>query len=84
MQAVKAGLIVHTYADADTKEARANNTGRRDSAFTSGAQIISTDFIVADPQISRYQVRLPKNRVAQCDVVSMLQRCAGRDLESGK
>ena len=60
---VRAGLIVHTYSDADTKEARAKSTARRDAAFASGAQIISTDFLVADPRISPYQVRVPGNKV---------------------
>jgi hypothetical protein len=83
-QAVKAGFIVHTFADADTKEARANNTVRRDKAFASGAQIISTDFIAADPQIGKYQVRLPKGHVGQCDVLLVPQRCAGLDVESGR
>src|SRR5579863_3789674 len=56
-RAVKSGFMVHTYADADTKEARANNTARRDEAFASGAEVISTDFIRPDPGIGKYQVR---------------------------
>ena len=61
--AVKAGFIVHTFADADTKEARAGNTARRDKAFASGAQIISTDFFNADPAVGKYQVRVPGGHV---------------------
>lgn len=82
--AVKAGFIVHTFADADTKEARAGNTARRDKAFASGAQVISTDFLTADPSIGRYQVRVPGARVAECDVQLVAGRCAGLDVESGR
>lgn len=80
---VKMGLIVHTFADANTKEARANNTSRRDQAFASGAQIVSTDFIIADKQIGKYQVRVPHGRVGQCNAQLAPQRCLGWDVESG-
>ncbi|HET7083362.1 MAG TPA: Ca2+-dependent phosphoinositide-specific phospholipase C [Rhizomicrobium sp.] len=80
---VKAGFMVHTFADADTKEARAGSTQRRDQAFASGAQIVSTDFLVADAHIGKYAVRLPGNRVAQCSAPVAPQHCQGRDVESG-
>jgi hypothetical protein len=83
-QAVKAGFIVHTFADADTKEARAGNTARRDKAFASGAQVISTDFFVPDPAVGKYQVRVPRGRVAQCDVQLAPERCGSWDVESGR
>jgi len=76
---VRAGLIVHTYSDADTKEARAKNTARRDAAFASGAQLVSTDFLVADPRIGPYQVRIPGNKTAQCDSLLPPGKCAGLD-----
>lgn len=41
---VKAGFPVRTRADADTIEGRASDTRRRDAAFTSGVQAISTDY----------------------------------------
>ncbi len=78
---VRAGLIVHTYSDADTKEARAKSTARRDAAFASGAQIISTDFLVADPRISPYQVRVPGNKVAECESLLPPGRCGGMDAD---
>lgn len=80
---VKAGFMVHTFADAETKEARSGNIQRRDRAFASGAQIISTDFLVADPRVGKYAARFPDNRIAQCDVQDAPQRCLGRDVESG-
>lgn len=41
---VKKGYIVRTRADADTKEARANDYTRFNNAQKSGAQIITTDY----------------------------------------
>jgi hypothetical protein len=81
--AVKAGLIVHAFADADTKEARTANTLRRDWAFASGAQLVSTDFLVADPRIGKYQVQVPGNHRGQCDVQLSPERCDGLDVEVG-
>lgn len=80
---VKAGLMVHTRADADTKEARQGNTLRRDSAFASGAQIVSTDFIFADKAIGAYEARLSSNHRADCDVQLSPQRCSGLGVERG-
>ena len=58
---VKAGFLVRTRADADTTEARNNDTQRRDKALASGAQMVSTDFPVAVPAISTYSVQIPGN-----------------------
>lgn len=44
------GYIVRTRADAETMEARNGNTNRREMAFASGAQIISTDYYRPDPR----------------------------------
>ena len=41
---VRLGFLVRTRADADTVEVRKNDTRRRDAAFASGAQYISTDY----------------------------------------
>ena len=41
---VRQGFIVRTRADADTREARSGDTTRREAAFASGAQLISTDY----------------------------------------
>lgn len=57
--AVKAGLIVRTRADADTVEARTNDTRREAAAFASGAQYVSTDYMDADPRFGPYAVKLP-------------------------
>ena len=43
-QLVRRGFMVRTRADADTVEARNNDIRRRDAAFSSGAQAVSTDY----------------------------------------
>jgi hypothetical protein len=65
-QAVRAGFIVITRADEETREARQNKMERRDAAFASGAQIVQTDFATADPAIGPYRVSLADNPDAMC------------------
>ena len=50
LEAVRRGYLVRTRADAGTIEARRNNINRREAAFSSGAQLISTDYYLADPR----------------------------------
>jgi hypothetical protein len=59
---VKQHFIVKTRADADGVEARANDHTRAEAALTSGAQIVFTDYPVADPKIGPYAVRLAARR----------------------
>ncbi|SFS16437.1 Phosphoinositide phospholipase C, Ca2+-dependent [Dyella sp. OK004] len=66
---VAAGFMVRTRADADTVEARRNDTHRREAAFASGAQYVSTDYMQADRRFSDYRVQLPQNTVARCNPV---------------
>ncbi|HSI74438.1 MAG TPA: Ca2+-dependent phosphoinositide-specific phospholipase C [Lunatimonas sp.] len=57
---VKKGFIVRTRADSDTREARTNDRNKMDQAFSSGAQLISTDYYLPDDRInSEYQVIFP-------------------------
>lgn len=80
--AVKAGFIVRTRADADTRAARVNDTRQRDAALSSGAQYVSTDYIWADPRFAGgYTVRLPADKVAVCNPVRQPTACGGMDLE---
>jgi len=67
--AVRQGFLVRTRADADTVEARANDTRRRDAALASGAQYVSTDYMEPDPRFGPYRVRLPDGIVAACNKV---------------
>lgn len=57
---VRAGYIVRTRADANTREARSGDVTKREAAFASGAHFVSTDYYQPDPQFeSRYEVHLP-------------------------
>ena len=67
---VRVGLIVITRADADTVEARQDDTRRRDQAFASGAQIVLTDFLLPDKNISAYQVTIADPRHALCNALN--------------
>lgn len=66
-RAVDGGFVVRTRADADTREARRNDTARRDAAFASGAQYVSTDYFEPDARRSDYRVRLPDGAAARCN-----------------
>ena len=71
---VKAGDMVRTRADADTVEARSNDVRRREAAFASGAQAVSTDYYLPASHFSTdYQVKLQK--VARCNPVSANKPC---------
>ncbi|MFI4957597.1 MAG: phosphatidylinositol-specific phospholipase C1-like protein [Lysobacterales bacterium] len=64
---VTAGYMIRTRADADTVEARRNDTRRRQAAFASGAQYISTDYLWPDPRFGDYLVQLPGGKAARCN-----------------
>jgi hypothetical protein len=67
---VERGYMVRTRADADTVQARTNDTTQRDAALASGAHFISTDYPVPNLDFSEYQVTLPGGGVARCNPVS--------------
>lgn len=57
---VRSGYYVRTRADADTREARTGDYSRWRAALISGAQVISTDYYVANPKFKTgYEVKLP-------------------------
>jgi hypothetical protein len=62
---VRRNFMVRTRADADTRQARSGDTSRRDSAWASGAQWISTDFPEPDPRWPDYSVAWPDRQVAR-------------------
>jgi hypothetical protein len=78
---VKAGFLVRTRADADTAEARANDTRRRDRALASGAQFISTDYPEANPAFSSYVVRFEDGAAVRTNPVNGDPALRGIDLE---
>jgi calcium-dependent phosphoinositide phospholipase C len=78
---VRRGYLVRTRADADTVEARGNATARRDAAFRSGAQVVSTDYPVADKRLGPYLVRVPAGTPVRCDPVNAPPGCRPSDVE---
>lgn len=75
-EALERGMIVRTRADADTMEARTGDTRRRDAAFASGAQIVTTDYYQPDIRFSTgYAVQLPGGGTARCNPVTAGEGC---------
>jgi hypothetical protein len=78
---VTEGFVVRTRADADTVEARSGDTTRRDAAFASGAQYVSTDYVFPDDRFGTgYVVDLPGTDAARCNPVNAPKRCLKADL----
>lgn len=74
---VAAGYLVRTRADAETREARGNDTRRRDTALASGAHYVSTDYLWPDPRFpGGYRVALPGGGAARCNPVRRPEGCA--------
>ncbi len=80
---VRKGYLVRTRTDADTREARTNDTTRRNAMTSSGAQIISTDYPVNEPARwpGHFVVALPGNVVARCNPVNSPPACKTGSLE---
>ena len=75
---VKAGYVVRTRSDGDTREARKNDTGPRDAALASGAQWVSTDYEgpgLAVGFTTPYFVEIPGGTVARCNPVLTVPGC---------
>ena len=72
---VALGYLVRTRADADTAEARTGETDRRDAAFASGAQLVSTDYEREDPRWPGFVTDLPGDAPARCNPVSAPDGC---------
>lgn len=80
---VAAGFIVRTRADGDTKEARSGDTTQRDAAIASGAQFVSTDYPVPNPDFGTgYLVEIPGGMPARCNPISAPPECTAADVES--
>jgi Phosphoinositide phospholipase C, Ca2+-dependent len=81
---VRQGYLIRARADSDTKEARTNDTARRDAVLASGAQIISTDYPASEQAASGYKVELPGNGVARCNPVLRPKTCVDAELASDR
>jgi calcium-dependent phosphoinositide phospholipase C len=80
---VQAGFLIRTRADIPTVEARSGSTVRRDAAFRSGAQYVSTDYPEKSSFGSGYLARLPgaEQRAARCNPVNAPPGCRDEWLE---
>ncbi len=73
---VRHGFLIRTRADADTREARSGETARREAAFASGAQFISTDYMEPDARFGTgYSAQLPGGGDARCNPVNAITGC---------
>ncbi|WP_083678206.1 Ca2+-dependent phosphoinositide-specific phospholipase C [Lacinutrix venerupis] len=62
---VKQGYMVRTRSDIETYEAKVNDKTRANAAFSSGAQVISTDYYQDTNNYgTSYKVEMPNNKAA--------------------
>lgn len=79
---VKQGYLVRTRADESTRQARTDDTRRRDEVLASGAQMISTDYPMSEPSPwTKYVVELPGGLAARCNPVTKPAGCVDGLLE---
>ena len=79
---VRQGYLVRTRTDADTEQARNNDTHRRDAVLASGAQMLSTDYPSFEPASTGFVVELPGKEAARCNPVLKPNACTDGSLES--
>jgi hypothetical protein len=81
---VARGYVVRTRADADTIDARLDDTTTRDDALASGAQWVSTDYPVPGLWLfpSTYVASIPDGDPARCNPVNTGPQCRNDALES--
>jgi hypothetical protein len=78
---VRSGFMVRTRADSGTKESRLNDSSKKEKAFASGAQFISTDYPEPDTRFSSYQVRFKNNIKVRTNPVNGHPELRGKELE---
>jgi Phosphoinositide phospholipase C, Ca2+-dependent len=77
---VRKGYLVRTRTDEDTKQARTNDTSRREVALASGAQLLSTDYPSTEPSTwTGYSVSLPGGAIARCNPVNGPPSCSSAE-----
>ncbi len=79
---VRQGYLVRTRTDADTVQARTNDTKRRDDVMASAAQILSTDYPKGETAPSGFVVAFPDGGLARCNPVLKAPGCTDAGLES--
>lgn len=76
---IRQGYIVRTMTDPAPDRIDANDQARRDIAFSSGAQILSSDHALAEPAASGYVVRFDQG-IARCNPVLKPAACSAASL----
>ena len=77
------GYVVRTRADADTVEARVNDTTTRDAALAGGAQWVSSDFVVPGRAFGTpYVVQMPGGTPDRCNPINSPSWCTSNMIES--
>ncbi|MEZ4298075.1 MAG: Ca2+-dependent phosphoinositide-specific phospholipase C [Polyangiaceae bacterium] len=79
-ESLQLGLIVRTRADSDNEEPLAGDTTRRDAAFASGAQLVSTDYPAKVDGVD-YVVDVPGGTPSRCSPVTAPAGCTSEDIE---
>jgi Phosphoinositide phospholipase C, Ca2+-dependent len=79
---VREGYLVRARTDWDTKQARSNDTGRRNELLASGAQLLSSDYPASEPaRWTGYSVSFPENVAARCNPVVAPRQCRSDSLD---
>jgi len=79
---VREGYLVRARTDWDTRQARANDTSRRDALLSSGAQLLSTDYPASEPASwTGYSVGFPEKRAARCNPLIAPPSCRSEALD---
>jgi len=79
---VREGYLVRARTDWDTRQARSNDTARRDAVLASGAQLISTDYPTSEPASwTGYSVGFPQNLPARCNPTLAPRNCRSDALD---
>jgi hypothetical protein len=79
---VRDGYLVRARTDWDTRQARNNDTSRRDALLASGAQMLSTDYPVSEPASwTGYRVGFPESQAARCNPLIAPRNCRSDSLD---
>lgn len=79
---VSQGYLVRTRADGDTIQAREDDPTQRDAALASGAQFVSSDYPVPNPDFGTdYFVEIPGGMPAACNPINAPPGCRTASLE---
>lgn len=80
--AVRAGFIVRTRADANMEEPRRRDRSRLDAALASGAQLVSTDVPVKVRDYGDYVVEIPGGTPGRCNPIAAPAGCTSASIEA--